>query len=126
MTVRSFFRILLSIAFVFAGTLHFTNTASYLAIMPPYLPYHLSLVYLSGICEVAGGIGVLFPPLRRLSGYGLAALLIAVFPANLHMALNNISLPGMESSPLMLWLRLPLQAVLIVWALWVTSPETRA
>ena len=94
----------------------------YLNAMPPYLPYPRTLVYISGICEVAGGGGVLLPPpVRRWAGWGLIALLVAVFPANVHMALHHGSIPGLNVAPLLLWLRLPLQLVLIAWVAFATG-----
>jgi uncharacterized membrane protein len=123
-------RILLSLFFVIAGTLHFLSPEAYMHIMPPYLSHPLLLVYVSGICEIAGGVGVLVPRLRRIAGYGLIALLITVFPANLHMALNHISLLGTNLPDWVLWSRLPLQALLIAWvwfcALRKPSPVRRA
>jgi uncharacterized membrane protein len=108
-------RILLSLFFVIGGMLHFLSPEIYMHIMPPYLPHPLLLVYVSGIGEIAGGVGVLVPRLRKVAGYGLIALLIAVFPANIHMALDHISLPGTNLPDWLLWLRLPLQALLIAW-----------
>jgi uncharacterized membrane protein len=108
-------RILLSLFFVIAGTLHFLSPEAYMHIMPPYLPHPLLLVYVSGICEIAGGVGMLVPGLRRIAGYGLIALLVMVFPANIHMALNHISLQGTNLPDWLLWSRLPLQALLIAW-----------
>ncbi len=124
-TVKAVLCVILGVLFVAAGVLHFTSPASYLAIMPPYLPAHLALVYISGCFEMLGGIGIIVPQTRRWAGYGLAALLVAVFPANLHMALNGISLPGLPASPLLLWLRLPLQFVLILLVLWATGVRQR-
>jgi uncharacterized membrane protein len=95
--------------------LHFMSPEEYVHIMPPYLPRPLLLVYVSGSCEIAGGVGVLVPRLRKVAGYGLIALLITVFPANIHMALNHISLPGTNLPDWVLWSRLPLQALLITW-----------
>jgi len=69
----------MALFFIGAGTLHFTNASFYLTIMPTILPYPLALVYLSGAFEILGGIGVLVPACRRVAGYGLIALLIAVF-----------------------------------------------
>lgn len=89
--------------------------------MPPYLPWHLELVYLSGLLEILLGAMLLIPRYTTLSAWGLIALLIAVFPANIHMALNSDQYPSM--SPLVLWLRLPLQGVLIAWAYWFTRTE---
>ncbi len=110
--------ILLAIFFVAAGILHFVKTSVYLHIMPPWIPHAIALVYVSGILEVLGGIGVTLPTVRRLSGYGLIALLIAVFPANVHMALNTGEFPSIPAA--LLWLRLPLQLVLIGWVWWST------
>ena len=109
--------------YVFAGVNHFLNPDFYVAIMPPWLPAHLELVYLSGVFEVLGGVGVLVPATRSWAGWGLVALLVAVFPANIHMAVN----PGpfvADGWPLWgLYLRLPLQFVLMVWAWWATRSD---
>ena len=113
-------RWLLVLAFIAAGANHFRDPAFYRPMMPPYLPWHDALIAISGIAEIAGGLGVAFATTRRVAGYGLIALLIAVFPANLHMALNQVDLPGMRVDPLVLWLRLPLQAVLIAWV-WLVA-----
>ena len=118
--LKPFFRILLGVLFIAAGLNHFWHTAFYVAMMPPYLPWHLELVYASGLAEVALGAAVLFKRWQGMAGWGLIALSVAVFPANLHMALN----PALFSqfTPTGLWLRLPLQAVVIVWAYWATRP----
>ncbi len=108
---------LLSILFIAAGFNHFRKPEFYVRIMPPYLPWHLELVYLSGVFEIALGALLLIPRFSKLAAWGLIVLLIAVFPANVHMALNPESYP--QFSPLMLWLRLPLQGVLMAWAYWV-------
>lgn len=112
--------LLLAVFFVVAGANHFVNPDFYVRIMPPYLPAHLELVYLSGIFEVLGGIGVLLPRLRSLAGWGLVLLLLAVYPANLHMALHPELFPGMSIAAL--YARLPLQLVFIAWAYWATRP----
>jgi uncharacterized membrane protein len=114
---------LLCVFFVAAGLNHFVNPAFYLKIMPPYLPWHLFLVYLSGLFEVALGVLLLLPALTRAAAWGLIALLIAVFPANIHMVINPQLYP--EINPLALWIRLPLQAVLVAWAYWYTRPAER-
>lgn len=113
------FQYLLAIFFVLAGINHFLNADFYLKMMPPYLPWHLFLVYLSGVFEIILGIMVIIPKLTRIAGWGLIALLIAVFPANLHMALNPDLFPNISS--IALWVRLPFQAVLIAWAYWYTT-----
>ncbi len=101
-----------------AGMLHFTASHFYLAIMPPYLPWHLELVYLSGLAEIAGGAGVLFTGTRRVAGVGLILLTVAVFPANIHMALHPQQFD--DFAPWMLYARLPLQG-LILWWIWFAS-----
>lgn len=107
-------RILLSILFLAAGTLHFLIPQTYVRIMPPYLPWHLQLVYLSGLCEILGGLGLFLPATRPAAAWGLIALLIAVMPANIQMVLDHAQFPTI---PLWaLWLRLPLQIPLIWWA----------
>jgi len=109
--------------YVFAGIMHFVNTDFYLRIMPPYLPWHLGLVYLSGVFEILLGMLVIVPGFTVLAAWGLIALLIAVFPANIYMAVNRIPMqPGAPPSDLALWLRLPFQGVFIAWAWWYTRP----
>jgi uncharacterized membrane protein len=116
--VRALALITLSIFFVLAGANHFMNPAFYVGIMPAWLPAHLELVYLSGALEVAGGVAVLLPTVRVLAGYALIALLVAVFPANVHMALNPTQFPDVAIA--LLYARLPLQGVLIAWVFWGT------
>jgi len=108
----------LGLAFLMAGALHFVVPKSYLTMMPSYLPQPMLLIAISGVAEMAGGLGVLIPFFRRTAGYGLIALLIAVFPANLNMAINHTQLPGLHVSPAMAWLRLPLQLPMIYWVWW--------
>jgi uncharacterized membrane protein len=110
----------LAIFFLLAGVNHFLNPDFYVAIMPPYLPAHLELVYLSGFFEVLGGIAVLFNRTRSLAGWGLVALCLAVFPANIHMAIHPELFPSVPI--LALFLRLPIQILLIAWAWWATRP----
>lgn len=100
--------------------MHFVRPDFYLKIMPPYLPWHRELVYLSGVFEAALGLLLLVPRYSRLAAWGVIALLIAVFPANLYLFQHQDLLPA---SPLVHLLRLPLQAVLILWAFWHTRPR---
>ena len=118
--VKAFLLILLSAFFVNVGVDHFINPEFYLAIMPAYLPLHSEAVYISGVFEVLGGISVLIPRLRSAAGWGLVALLIAVFPANIYMALNTDLFP--EISPTLLYIRLVFQFIFIYWAYKVTRP----
>lgn len=109
---------LLSVVFIAAGALHFLRPESYEQIMPGYLPAHHELVLISGAAEIAGGVGIAFSQTRRAAGVGLAALLVAVFPANVNMAFNSDHFRSI--APALLWARLPLQGLLIWWALRVT------
>ncbi len=108
--------------FVVAGTLHFLRPAPYEAIMPPSLPAHRELVLASGAAEVAGGLAALTPGLERPARWGLIALLLAVFPANVHMAANPEQIKGLPAAlpRWTLWARLPLQGALIAWVLAAT------
>ncbi len=121
--MRSAARILMALSFAAVGLLHFTQAATFVAIMPPYVPaaLHLPAVYLSGVAEVAGGLGLLVPQLRRAAGWGLLLLLVAVFPANIHMAMNGVGLPGMPVNQTLLWARLPLQFVMAALVWWVAE-----
>ncbi|HEX4966061.1 MAG TPA: MauE/DoxX family redox-associated membrane protein [Thermoanaerobaculia bacterium] len=103
----------LGVLFVVAGAAHFVRPDVYVRIMPPYLPWHRALVYVSGVCEVVLGVLVLVPRFTVPAAWGLIALLIAVFPANVHMAMNPRLYPAVPSA--LLWLRLPLQGALIAW-----------
>ena len=96
-----------------AGVMHFVNPKFFLQIMPPYLPWHYGLVIISGICEVVLGLALLIRRTSRLAAWGIVALLIAVFPANIHLYQNQQIIPA---SPLLHLLRLPLQVVFVLWA----------
>jgi uncharacterized membrane protein len=102
-------------AFVLAGTLHFLYPRSYQRIMPRYVPAHRELVYASGAAEIAGGAGLMASRWRRLAGWWLIATLIAVFPANVHMALHPDEFPEVPGGRTALWARLPFQAAFIAW-----------
>lgn len=111
--------------YVVAGVLHFLVPNAFERVVPPSLPGPRALVYLSGLAEVALGLGVLLPRTRRRSAWGLIALLVAVFPANVYMATGDVEdgLPKeVDAVPdWLLWVRLPMQAVLIAWAWWYTD-----
>ena len=119
--LRQGLKYLMAAFYVLAGANHFLNPALYLKIMPPYLPWHRALVEVSGACEIALGVLLLVPRFTRWAAWGLIALLIAVFPANLHMALHPELYPEIPAAAL--WARLPLQAFLIAWAYVYTRPE---
>jgi uncharacterized membrane protein len=110
----------LSVFFVYFGIDHFINPDFYLSIMPPAFPLHAEAVYISGFFEILGGICVLIPSLRKLAGWGLIALLVSVYPANIYMAINPEAFP--EISIGLLYFRLPLQFLFIYWAYSITRP----
>jgi uncharacterized membrane protein len=113
-------RLLLAVFFIGAGIGHFTTTDFFVSIVPPYLPAPLALVYVSGVCEITGGLGVLLPATRRAAGIGLVALLIAVFPANLNMAIHPGAFVAQGIPFWSLYARLPLQLAFMAWAWWAT------
>jgi uncharacterized membrane protein len=119
--VKTLTRFLFGLLFVVAGVLHFVNPAFYLKIMPPDLPWHLELVYVSGLFEIGLGALLLMQKWARLAAWGLILLLIAVFPANIYVYQHQEILPRV--SPLWHFMRLPLQGVLILWAYWYTRPD---
>lgn len=113
--------ILMALFYTAAGVNHFVNPQFYLRMMPPYLPLHLELVYLSGVIEIGLGIALLIRRCRQMAAWGIIALLVAVYPANIHMALNAHLFPEFSSTGL--YLRLPVQLLFIAWAYWHTSTQ---
>ena len=102
--------------FIFAGIMHFVIPRTYESIVPDYLPAQRALVYASGVAEIAGGAGVLHPRTRRVAGWWSIATLLAVFPANVHMARHPERYPEIPGGRMALLARLPLQALFIAWA----------
>ena len=104
----------LSAFFIYTGIHHFVNPGFYLSIMPPSFPLHTEAVYISGFFEVVGGVCVLIPRLRKIAGWGLVALLVAVYPANIYLAFNELPQKLIGTTPFIAsWVRLPLQFILI-------------
>ena len=122
--MKTFSRWVLAIFMIFAGVLHFVRPQPYVDIVPGYLPYPLALVYISGLFEVLFGVGLLIPRVSRYAAWGLIALFIAVFPANVNMAVNQLPFMG-TVYPIGNWVRLPFQFVLILWAYWLTKGNER-
>ncbi len=118
---RTILRFIAAVAFIIAGTLHFIAPGQYQKIIPRQLPAPAALVAISGVAEIAGGVGLLIPPLRKAAVYGLIALLIAVFPANIYMATSHDKIPNLHIPPWLLWLRLPFQIIFIAWV-WYVRP----
>ena len=115
-----------SLAYILAGFNHLLNPEFYVAIMPPGLPSPEWLNVISGLFEIVLGVFLLEKRVRYLAAWGIIALLIAVFPANLYVALENVGAPGGEpgtGNPLFNWIRIPFQALFILWAWWYTRPD---
>ena len=104
--------------FIVAGALHFIKPQTYEAMMPPWIPMHAESVAVSGVAEIVGGLALIPDRTARIGGLWLIALLVAVFPANVHMALHPELFPSIP--PVALWVRLPVQGLLIAWAWWFT------
>jgi uncharacterized membrane protein len=102
--------------FIVSGILHFVMPAPYVRIVPPLFPQPKALVLISGGAEILGGAGLLISRLRRPAGFGLALLLVAVFPANIYMAVAHVPATGLLGNRWLQWLRLPVQLPLIWWA----------
>ena len=116
---------LLAAFWIAAGVNHFVNPRFYESIMPDYLPAHSELVFWSGVAEVVGGVAVIFERTRNpFARWWILGVLAAVYPANIHMALNPDRYPGVPE--LALWARLPLQFVAAWWAWRATAKETAA
>ena len=109
----------MALLYINVGIKHFTDPQWFIQIMPPYLPCHLELVYLSGFFEVFLGLMLFFSSTRKIAGWGLILLLIAVFPANVYLAQTNGA--AMNISAELAWWRLPFQLVFIGIAYWHTT-----
>ena len=114
----------MAILYAFAGFNHLLNPDFYVAIMPPGLPNPEWLNVLSGLAEIVLGVFILEPRVRVYAAWGIIALLIAVFPANVYVVLENIGTGGPGTgSPVFNWIRLPFQALFVLWAWWYTQPD---
>jgi uncharacterized membrane protein len=118
---RAVARAVLAAFMVGIGAFHFLAPANFVKIVPAWLPSPTALVLVSGFFEIAGGVGLLVPRVRRAAAWGLVALYVAVFPANVNMAMYDIQPEGLTIPPALLWLRLPFQVGFIAWALWSTG-----
>jgi uncharacterized membrane protein len=122
---KEILRGVLAISIIIVGITHFLRPEQYARIVPPPFP-PLASVYLSGVLEILGGIGLMIPRVSVTAAWGLIALFIGVFPANIYMTLHNIQVEGIPHSRAFYIARLPFQAVLIAWAYWYTRhPETQ-
>ena len=109
----------MSLFYITAGLRHLLDASWFVQIMPPYLPYHYELVYISGFFEILFGILLLIPSYRFLAGWGLILLLVAVYPANIYLAFNEVPQRALGvSSFIVSWVRLPMQFIFIALAYW--------
>ena len=115
--------LIIAVFFIAGGIAHFVVTDSYIAAMPDYLGYHKELIIISGVFEILGGVGILVPQTRLLAGYGLIALIIAVYPANINMALHPEKYT--DISELFLYIRLPFQFLFMWFVWWAIAPERK-
>lgn len=113
----------LAVCIIVVGTLHFLVPQPFIKIVPGLLPYPAALVYISGFFEILGGIGLLVPAVSQMAAWGLLLLFIAVYPANINMAVNHIHLENIPDGNWFQAIRLPFQFVLIAWAWWYTRPD---
>mgnify|MGYP006233905293 FL=1 len=111
--IKSFLIIISSIFYVIVGIKHFIEPEYFLSIVPPYLPYHLELVYISGLFEILFGLLILFPKYRYYGVIGLILLLVAVFPANIYLAQSKEAQEALGATQEIATWRLPIQGVLI-------------
>ena len=124
-THRAKLRVGLAAMFLLAALGRLASPETLVQMVPASWPLRYEALYISGLFEALGAIGLLIPGLRRPAGLGLALLLLLVFPANVHVALNNLQIEGYPGSAFYQWARLPMQAVLIWLALWTSRPERR-
>jgi uncharacterized membrane protein len=115
--VVHFFAFVYGIAFVIAGIEHFRGPQKFVDIVPPYFPFALFLVYLTGVMEIAGGLGIIYPETREIAGRLMALFLIAVYPANFYMWINDIAFNGTKLTTNGHLVRLGIQFLLIIIAL---------
>ena len=112
----------MALSYIAVGILHFANPAFFLNIMPPYFPFHLELVYLSGLIEIVLGTGLAIKKTQHYAAWGIIFLLIAVFPANIYLAFNEAPQQALKVSAFIVsWVRLPMQFVFIGIAYWHTK-----
>tara|TARA_Y100001954_G_C15260417_1_gene337134 strand:- start:4 stop:393 length:390 start_codon:yes stop_codon:yes gene_type:complete len=114
----------LGLGYLMIGINHFLDPDFFLKIMPPYLPWHLELVYISGAFEIVLGLSLMISKLRKYAAWGIIFLLIAVYPANIYLAFNEAPQKALDISPFLAsWVRLPIQFVLLGFAYWHSKEQ---
>ena len=123
LSLKNGVRISLGVVFIIAATFHFTAQETEMRLIPAFLPWRKAALYITGIFEFLGGVGMLIPRYQKRAGQGLATLLVAIFPANIYHTFAREQFEGFTRTPLYHILRWPLQIVLIRLAIWSTEPE---
>lgn len=124
---KSIVRTAIAFLMIAIGITHFLSPDPFVRIVPAALPWPLALVYVSGICEIAGGVGLFPRATRKYASWWLIALYLAVFPANINMAIHDIQLSeGGEMPNWAMWARLPVQALLIALVYWLGKPSSES
>ena len=113
-------RVALSVFFTFTGLGHFIKTDELASMLPPWFPVRVPMIYLTGIFELLGAIGIWIPRLRKLTGALLILMMIAVLPANIYAAMERVPFGGHEIGPIYLFARVPVQMLLIAWIYFTT------
>ena len=116
-------RVGLTLFFALAGIGHFVRTEEMAQMLPPSLPYRIELIYLTGILELLGAIGVWIPGLTRVAGICLILMLVGVLPANIYSALSRVDFGGHSTGPAYLLVRVPFQLFVIWWTYWATEQK---
>jgi len=116
-------RVGLTVFFAFAGIGHFIVTQEMSQMMPASIPYRVEVIYLTGVLELLGAIGVWIPALTRLAGLCLIILLVCVLPANIYSALTRFDFGGHGAGPVYLIARVPFQLFVIWWTYWATEQK---
>ena len=119
------FAFVYGIAFVLVGMEHFRDPQKFVEIVPPYFPFALFLVYLTGAMEIAGGLGIIYPETREIAGRLMALFLIAVYPANFYMWINDVPFNGTRLSTNGHLIRAGVQLLLIAAALGLSGDLQR-
>jgi uncharacterized membrane protein len=114
-------RVGLSVFFLFTGLGHFIRTQEMAAMLPLNVPYRIELVYLTGILEILGAVGVWIPRLTRLTGFLLIVMLVAILPANIYSAINRVDFGGHDAGPVYLLVRIPFQLFVLWWTYFATG-----
>lgn len=123
-TIRFVMRLILAAFYIAAGILHLKSPTGFISIVPSFVPWPTEIVWFTGVCEIAGAIGLMVPKLQKAAGIGLALYAICVFPANINHALNHIDVGALPNSWWYHGPRFVLQPILVWWALFCTGTIT--